>query len=112
MQLSLEVEYPAPHYATNETVFFRSFVYALGFPQNSATVIYGDNAIAIQLNREHRVIHDNIHINMKYHNIRWTTNQGVCTYEHVPNAHNVVDILGTKVLLDKATCYGCQSYEL
>ena len=97
---TLEAEYHASHYATNETVFFRSFMYELGFPQPSATIIYGDNAAATQLSQEHILTHDNRHINMKYHSMRWTKEQNVCYYKHVPSADNPADI-GTKIMQDK-----------
>ena len=111
---TLEAEYPATHYATNESVYFRSLCYELGFPQESPTIIYGDNAASVQLSQEHRVTHDNRHINMKYHAMRWTREQNVCTYVHVPSAENPADI-GTKIMADRAkylrftltVCYDC-----
>ena len=111
---TLEAEYPATYFATNETVYFRSLLYELGFPQDAPTVIYGDNAAAVQLASEHRVTHDNRHINMKYHAMKWTTEQQVCKYVHVPSADNPADI-GTKIMPDRAAylrfaltvCYDC-----
>ena len=98
---TLEAEYPATYFATNETVYFRQLLYEMGFPQAGPTIIFGDNAAAQQLASEHRVTHDNRHINMKYHAMRWTKEQGVCVYKHVPSAHNPADI-GTKIMIDKA----------
>jgi hypothetical protein len=111
---TLEAEYPASHYATNETVYFRQYMYEINFPQDGPTIIYGDNAAATQLASTDRVTHDNRHINMKYHAMRWSREQGITRYEHVPSAHNPADI-GTKIMRDKAAylrfamtvCYDC-----
>jgi hypothetical protein len=111
---TLEAEYPATYFATNEAVYFRQLCWELGFPQTSPTIIYGDNAAAVQLSDEHRVTHSNRHINMKYHAMRWTREQAVCTYAHVPSEHNPADI-GTKIMTDRAgylrfaltICYDC-----
>ena len=86
----------------------------MGFPQSAPTIIYGDNAAAVQLAEEHRVTHDNRHINVKYHGMRWTKEQKVCKYVRVPGKHNPAD-LGTKNMPDRANylrfaltvCYDC-----
>ena len=96
---TLEAEYAACHIAANDTVYFRMVMYELGFTQNQATIIYCDNAAAIQLREESRVTWDNKHINLKYHSLRWAKEQHVLTFEKVDTAENPADI-GTKIIKD------------
>ena len=62
--------------------------------------------------------HGNRHINMKYHSMRWTREQGVVEYKHVGTKDNVADI-GTKIMKDipdfkrfaKILCYDCVEFK-
>ena len=114
----LEAEYPASHFATNDSTYFRQYMYELGFPQTSPTIIYSHNAATVQLNEERRMTHLNRHINMKYHSQRWSREQNIVQYVHVPTVDNISDI-GTNILKDvaqyqrftKILCYDCVEFK-
>ena len=45
---ALEAQYSALDFATNATMHYRQYMYELGFPQKSPTIIYSDNAASYQ----------------------------------------------------------------
>ena len=88
---STESEYIAMTTACKELVWLRQLLNDMGFPQDSPTVLFGDNQGALALVRN-PVYHDRTkHIHVRYHYIRERVESGDITLSYCPTKDMLAD---------------------
>jgi hypothetical protein len=96
---TLDAEYAALHYASNDLVYFIQYATELGFQMSGPPILYCDNSASEQLAKTGRITQSNKHTNVKYHSIRYLIDKGTIELHHVPSKRNLADI-GTKLFAD------------
>ena len=90
--LSCEAEYTATFETAKESIWLRSLLAGIGFPQDSPTTILCDNNAAINLS-EDPSLHQRVkHIDIKYHFLREHVNMGEITLKYINTNDNIADI--------------------
>ena len=89
---STEAEYTTASAAATELMWMRYFLEECGYDLTSPSVLFMDNASAIQVakNPEHQSTMKHVH--REYNWIRENVEQGLIRVAHVPSAENVADI--------------------
>lgn len=89
---SAESEYMALGRSTQETLWLRSFLDELGYPQKSHTVILSDNIGAIQLS-DNNIHHQRTrHIDVRHHFLRKHVKAKEISPEYIPTDKQTADI--------------------
>lgn len=89
---STEAEYTALTAPSQETMYNRSFMQSIGYPQKEATVLRCDNqsALALAKNPIHHA--RTRHIDVKQHFIRQAVTNGHVKFEYVQIDKNIADL--------------------
>jgi hypothetical protein len=95
---STEAEYIALSEAGREVVWLRNLYGELGFPQNTTTVIKGDNEGSIVLTEIPQFHQRSKHIQIRYHWVRDLVATDVLNIKEVRDPEQTADVL-TKALL-------------
>ena len=90
---STEAEYYAITDAVQETLWLRSLLNELGFPQNDATEVYEDNKGARDLSKNPIYQKRTRHIEIKYHFVRAHIDNGVIRIVSVGSSNQLADFL-------------------
>jgi len=90
---SAESEYRALANGTSETVWLRSILAELGFPEKSPSKLFCDNQSAIKLASD-SVLHERTkHIEVDIHFIREKIRNGIVSPFYVPSKNQMADML-------------------
>jgi hypothetical protein len=92
-----EAEYIALSEAGREAVWLRNLYGELGFAQQSATTINGDNNGSVVLTRNPQFHQRSKHIALRYHWVRDLVTDGILHIQHCRDPENTADVL-TKAL--------------
>ena len=87
--------------ASQEAIWLRSLLNNIGFCQNMATVLYEDNQGAIALSKNPKNHPRTKHIDVKYHYIRETVENGYIKLLYCPTAEMVADVMTKGLPKDK-----------
>ncbi|THH19984.1 hypothetical protein EUX98_g8666 [Antrodiella citrinella] len=90
---SMEAEYLALSHATKESIWLRSLLRELGFPQANPSIIFCDNQSAIAFTRDNQFHARSKHIDIRHHFIRETIASKDIDVTYTPSQSNSADLL-------------------
>ncbi|THH14909.1 hypothetical protein EUX98_g9545 [Antrodiella citrinella] len=89
----MEAEYLALAHATKESIWLRSLLRELGFPQPGPSTIFCDNQSAIAFTRDNQFHARSKHIDIRHHFIRDTIASKDIDITYTPSQSNSADLL-------------------
>ena len=89
---SCEAEYMALSLACQEALFLKQLLNDLDVKQHDQVTLFGDNQGAISLSKNNMSTQRSKHIDIRYHFVRSTINDGHLILLHVPTDQNFADV--------------------
>ena len=100
-QSTTEAEYVGASQAAREVMWIRGILEELGYSQDSATKIFGDNQSALKLAHNVEYHPRTKLINICYRFIRDCVHEGIITYDYLPTEDMPADALTKSLGRDK-----------
>ncbi len=89
---SCEAEYLATTHCAKDVLWFRNFLFELGYPQPSANTLFCDNTGTVSCTHDPHGHTRMKHIDIRAHFIRNCVNKKLIDVIHIPNYSNIADL--------------------